>query len=245
VEDLSLEEALRYAAQSFDLDLDEAIRLAGLDPALHWEGDASSVEISDNNNDTDSIDSELKHLPAFQELLFEELIEVERQILTPYARSKLVYMQGCDKAAKELWHKSDPYAVAPGRDFHDLDSAELSSTCVKVIRMNRCDEESSCRIDPSEGAELDDRLVIRRNTDLMPSQRTEGNALSSNLPCRLLYRPSDSLVLACDMLASQVYIQLSGTSMMTRVSLIWPHWLQEQLHLRQCTAKYLQDPLSF
>jgi hypothetical protein len=169
--------------------------------------------------------------------VFEELIQVERQMLRSCDRSTLVYMSQCDsdEVAGDAGHKSDPSVFAPVRGhIDDPNTAGQSSSAFNSTRMKHCANEPSL----SEESERDTN-VFRSSTDLAPTHRAMRNFPSFKEPYHLFCRPSDSLVLACDMLASQVYTQISGTSMTSRASSIWPHWLQGQLHLRQCTPKDL------
>jgi hypothetical protein len=221
----SLDGALRDAARSFDVDLDEAIRLA----TAQWRGAArgdNGMEAAGYSfSRCDSIDSELNHLPDFQDRIFEELVEVDRRMLRPEDRSKVLSSKRLDEDMVDL-----DEVVGELGDSDPTPTGYVTNLQVGKALTDDFDDGPSYLVS-----------LQRRYCSAQDSKRGTNVNLPSSVTSRhpFLCGPSASLVLACDMLASQIYSQLCGSSAASRSSAILPHWLQEQLRLPECTPKDL------
>jgi hypothetical protein len=247
LEEISLDEALRIAAQSLELSPDDSFNLAAWTRSDIGRDGGNYVGLDEENDDAASIDSEVRHLPGLQDDLFEELDEVDRlATISRYQREDdLSPFQAACKPAVEKRRRG-----AAGGD-NDSDSCSCDATSVTTsneesVTGAAADRESDCIV-----VDIDDEMSdLSSSFDSLDHGPVDGDQGRPSTPFRLLERPDlrcssgsgTSMVVACDMmLASMVQSHPGRITTLNRGSGIVPNWLQSQLLQHPPTASLRKE----
>jgi hypothetical protein len=246
LEEISLDEALRIAAQSLELSPDDSFNLAPWTRRDRGRDGGNYVGLDEENDDAASIDSEIRHLPGLQDDLFEELGEVDR--MATICRNQredglCPFQTGCKPAVRKRRRAT---AGDDDSDSCSCDATSVTTSNEDSVTGAAADRESDCIV-----VDIDDEMSdLSSSFDSLDQGPVDGDQDRPSTPFRLLERPDlrcssgfgMSMVVACDMmLASMVQSQPGGITTLSCGSGIVPNWLQSQLLQHPPTASLRKE----